>query len=67
MLCLFQIDEQGAGRCNSQREVIYRKSFEGIYLELTFEFLDRIVIDEGPLFECGNIMMVTIALPDPFS
>ena len=64
MLCLFQIDEQGAGRCNSQREIIYSKSLEGIYLELTFEFLDRIVIDEGPFFECGNIIMVPIAFPD---
>ena len=50
-MSLLEVDEQGSGRSDSERETVNGKTFEGIDLKLTLEFLDRIVVNEGPLFE----------------
>ena len=50
-MSLLEVDEQGTGRSDSERESVDGKTFEGIYLKLTLELFYRIIINEGPFFE----------------
>ena len=66
MLGLFQIYEQGSGRCDSKRETVYGESLQGVHLELFLELGYRIVIYESPLFQSRNVEMVSILLACAF-
>ena len=66
VLGLLQIDEQGTGRSHSERESVNGKTLQGIHPELPLEPLDRTFIDEGPLFEGRDIVLVAVAFPRAF-
>ena len=65
MLGLFQIYKQSSCRCDSKREIIHGKAFEGINPELPLELFHGTFIDKGPFFEGRYVIMVTIFLLCP--
>ena len=40
MLSLLQINEQCAGRCHTEREIVYGKPFQGIDAQLFFQLFN---------------------------
>ena len=67
MLGLFQIHQQGSGRCHSEREGIYGKTFQGFHIELPLEFLYGRIIDECPFIQSRYIVLVIELFLDSFS
>ena len=66
MLCLFQIYEQGTGRCHSERKAVDCKTFERVDLELSFELLHGTVVDKCPFLKRRDVIMRTVTLAYAF-
>ena len=59
---LIEIDKKSSCRGDSQWEIIYRKTFEGIHPKLPLESFDRALVNKSPFFEGGNVEAVSITL-----
>ena len=65
MLGLLQIHQQGAGAADPQREGVYGKALEALYLQLPLEALHGGVVHKSPFVNGGGVN-VPQALPEAF-